>query len=110
MSYADNETWLDRLLRKLRRKRIIKHIPDKAVLADIECRHADIVTMLAMLKLVTPPQELLNEAFRMLKQNGIIRNTTPTTRVKPILEFLPSKCVIINRIKKTQLQTRLLET
>jgi len=56
----------------------------------------DIVIMLAVLEHFENPREVLNESFRILKNNGKLILTTPTPLAKPILEFLAFKLKVIN--------------
>lgn len=56
----------------------------------------DVVTVLAVLEHLNKPENLLNEAYRVLKKNGKLILTTPSKLSKPILEFL-ARLNLINR-------------
>ena len=57
----------------------------------------DLITGFAFLEHIDHPQEILNEAIRVLARKGKIVLTTPTPRAKTILEFLSYKLRIIAR-------------
>jgi 2-polyprenyl-3-methyl-5-hydroxy-6-metoxy-1,4-benzoquinol methylase len=56
----------------------------------------DVVTMLAVLEHLENPKNILRETFRILKTNGFLILTTPSSRAKPILDFL-AKLRLINK-------------
>lgn len=58
---------------------------------------ADVVICLAVLEHVLKPQQLLNEAYRILRPGGVLLLTTPSWAAKPILEFLSYKLKIVDR-------------
>jgi len=62
----------------------------------LEKESVDIVTMLAVLEHLENPQEILNEVFRILRNNGKLILTTPLPLAKPILEFLAAKLRVIS--------------
>lgn len=134
---------LDKFIRWLRFRKIIKYIPKNSTVCDIGCgsnaiflksisnlikfgigidkkvedyktpklvlkreyalnkiplekQSADIVTMTAVLEHMINPQKILNECFRILKNNGKLIITTPSPKAKPILEFLAFKLRLID--------------
>ncbi|MCB9802856.1 class I SAM-dependent methyltransferase [Candidatus Nomurabacteria bacterium] len=64
---------------------------------NLEDNSVDVVICLAVLEHVLKPQELLNEAYRVLKPGGILLLTTPSWVAKPILEFLSYRLKIVDR-------------
>jgi len=62
-----------------------KKMTDAIPLQDKTC---DVVTMTAVLEHLAYPQEILNEAFRVLKKGGKLIVTTPAPAARPILDFL----------------------
>lgn len=56
----------------------------------------DKITFLAVLEHLEQPKDVLEEAFRLVKDDGYIILTTPTIYAKPILEFMAFKLHIIN--------------
>jgi 2-polyprenyl-3-methyl-5-hydroxy-6-metoxy-1,4-benzoquinol methylase len=52
--------------------------------------------MLAVLEHLENPKNILRETFRILKTNGFLILTTPSSRAKPILDFL-AKLRLINK-------------
>lgn len=56
----------------------------------------DVVVSLAVLEHLNKPENLLKEAYRILKKNGKLILTTPSKLSKPILEFL-ARLNLINR-------------
>lgn len=137
----------EKILRKLRVKKILKRIPSGGVVGDIGCgpepllllglrehilegwgvdkktfnrdwgnniktiqqsldtNHSlpfpenkfDCLVLLAVLEHLEFPQEILREAYRILKPKGIIIATTPTRMAKPILEFLAFKLNLLSK-------------
>jgi 2-polyprenyl-3-methyl-5-hydroxy-6-metoxy-1,4-benzoquinol methylase len=63
----------------------------------LEKESVDVVTLLAVIEHLEQPQEILNEAFRILKNDGVLILTTPTPLSKPILEFLAFKMKLIDK-------------
>ncbi len=63
----------------------------------LEKESVEVVTLLAVIEHLNNPQEILNESFRILKNNGVLILTTPTPLSKPILEFLAFKMKLISR-------------
>ena len=55
--------------------------------------------MNALLEHLDNPEELLLDALRLLKVNGILVMTTPTPISKPLLEFMAYKIHIINEVE-----------
>lgn len=81
--YQDNKI-------ELKKCNVINSIP-------FQSEKADIITMLAVLEHLEKPQNILNEAFRVLKDKGKLIFTVPTPLAKPVLEFLAFKLNIIDR-------------
>lgn len=63
----------------------------------LESNKFDVVMVLAVLEHLNNPQNLLNDAFRILKKDGRIIITTPSKLSKPILEFLSFNLGLIGR-------------
>ena len=59
----------------------------------------DVVTMLAVLKHLSYPEDILKEIHRVLKKDGRLIITVPSKIAKPILEFLSYKMHIIDRLE-----------
>ena len=57
----------------------------------LKTNNFDIVLALAVLEHLNNPENLVKEAFRILKRNGTLIITTPSKLSKPILEFLAFK-------------------
>lgn len=57
----------------------------------------DVVTLIAVIEHLDHPQEILKEAFRVLKEEGKLILTTPTPMAKPILEFLSFKLGLVDK-------------
>jgi len=57
----------------------------------------DIITMLAVLEHLEEAQNILNDAFQVLKDGGKLIFTVPTPLAKPVLEFLAFKLSLIDR-------------
>lgn len=55
----------------------------------------DVVTCLAVLEHLNKPENLIKEAYRILKKDGLLIITTPSKLSKPILEFLSFKLGLI---------------
>jgi SAM-dependent methyltransferase len=55
---------------------------------DLPDQSVDRVVSLAVLEHLENPENLVSEAFRLLKSNGKLILTTPSIFAKPILEFL----------------------
>lgn len=51
-------------------------------------RTADVITMLAVLEHMNHPLEMVTEAYRILKPNGVFLVTVPSPTNKPLLELL----------------------
>lgn len=85
--YQDNKI-------ELKKCNVINSIP-------FQSEKADIITMLAVLEHLEKPQNILNEVFRILKNNGKLIITVPTLLAKPVLEFLAFKLRLID---KTQIE------
>lgn len=51
-------------------------------------RTADVITMLAVLEHMNHPLEMVTEAYRILKPNGVFLVTVPSPSNKPLLELL----------------------
>jgi len=64
---------------------------------DVASNSADVVICLAVLEHVLKPQQLLDEAYRILKPNGVLLLTTPSWIAKPILEFLSYRLKIVDK-------------
>lgn len=62
----------------------------------IKSNYADHVTLIAVLEHLESPNELLKEAFRILKPGGKFLLTTPSHLNKPLLEFLAFKLNIVS--------------
>ena len=60
---------------------------------------ADIVLALATIEHLDNPQNLLREAYRVLKKNGLLIITTPSPKSKPLLEFMAYTLKIISQIE-----------
>lgn len=63
----------------------------------ISSQTVEIVTILAVIEHVHNPQQLLEEAYRILKPTGKLIITTPSTYSKPLLEFLAFKLGVISK-------------
>ena len=59
--------------------------------------YADVVVALATIEHLDKPQNLLREAYRILKKNGLLIITTPSPKSKLLLEFMAYKLKIINQ-------------
>lgn len=82
---------------KLQKLKIISQIP-------LPAETINIITMMAALEHLEIPQTILDECFRILKENGKLIITTPTPQAKPILEFLAFKLNLLspNQIREHQ--------
>ncbi len=73
----------------------------------------DLITSLANIEHLEQPLFNLHEIFRVLRKNGVLVLTTPSTAAKPVLEFLAYKLKWINeaeiRDHKLYFSKRLLE-
>lgn len=63
---------------------------------DVKEHCCDVVFMLAVLEHLDDPHKLLKEIYRILKIDGILCLTTPTSLAKPVLECM-AMMKIINR-------------
>jgi 2-polyprenyl-3-methyl-5-hydroxy-6-metoxy-1,4-benzoquinol methylase len=57
----------------------------------------DVVTALALLEHLEYPGAFVSEAFRILKDGGVLILTTPSPAAKPLLEFLAFRLGIISK-------------
>lgn len=71
-----------------------KPVDKKIALKD---QTADYVVAFAFFEHIDHPQEILAEAYRILKPGGKIILTTPTFKAKSVLEFLSYKLGLISR-------------
>lgn len=71
-------------------------ISDKIPLDD---ESVNCVTLLAVVEHLDDPQKILTEAYRILKQNGILLLTTPSPKSKPLLEFLSYRLHIVSPVE-----------
>lgn len=55
---------------------------------DLPTNKFDIVTLLAVLEHLYFPEKILKESYRILKKNGIILITTPTSKSEKLLNLL----------------------
>jgi SAM-dependent methyltransferase len=58
---------------------------------------ADAVTALALFEHLSSPATFVAEAYRILKQGGVLILTTPSPAAKPVLEFLAFRVGIISK-------------
>jgi SAM-dependent methyltransferase len=75
--------------------KLISHDLDKDLPLEKDC--FDFVISLASIEHLNCPNNMLKEIYRVLKPNGILLLTTPTTYAKPVLEFMAFKLNIINK-------------
>src|SRR3989338_3561079 len=141
--FQNEEPLLERTLRTLRLKKIVRHIPAGSTVVDLGCGydyylvrsiaerlqsavavdlsvqpshdpnitslehdlntplplpsdHFDVAVSMANLEHLSQPLALLKEAHRILKPDGQLILTTPSTYAKPILEFLAYRLHIVS--------------
>lgn len=70
-----------------------KPLADKIPLGDAS---VDYCVAFAFLEHIDNPEEILNDAIRIVKPGGKIVLTTPSFRAKPVLEFLSFKLGLIS--------------
>jgi len=70
------------------------HLGDRL---DLPSQTFDCVTLLAVLEHLAQPEEILEEAYRILKPGGVLLLTTPTPLSQPLLEFLAFKLRLISQ-------------
>jgi 2-polyprenyl-3-methyl-5-hydroxy-6-metoxy-1,4-benzoquinol methylase len=75
---------------ELKNLKILDQIP-------LEKESVDVVTLLAVIEHLEQPQKILNETFRILKNDGVLILTAPTPLSKSILEFLAFKMKLIDK-------------
>lgn len=75
---------------ELKKIKVFKDIP-------INNETCDVVTLIAVIEHLDHPQEIMKEAFRILKERGKLILTTPTPLAKPILEFLSFKLGLVDK-------------
>lgn len=63
----------------------------------LESDYFDVVISLAVVEHLEKPEQMLAEAYRILKRGGKLILTTPTENAKPLLEFAAFRLGIINR-------------
>jgi len=63
----------------------------------LENEAVDCVLMSAVLEHLSNPENIIEEACRILKKDGIFLLTTPSVYAKPVLEFLAFKLQAISR-------------
>lgn len=66
-------------------------------LIELPDNFCDTVFMLALLEHLEKPQKMFDEAYRILKPNGVLVLTTPTRAAKPVLEIMAFQLHMINR-------------
>ena len=140
----NREPFLEKILRRFRIRKVLRHIKNWQVVCDIGCgkhmallktirsvsrkcigidkktppiqyanidvityevdnsipladQSVDVVTLLAVLEHLENGQEIIREAWRILKEEGLILITVPTKKARPVLEFLANRLHIVSR-------------
>ncbi|KKQ95048.1 MAG: Methyltransferase type 11 [Candidatus Woesebacteria bacterium GW2011_GWA1_39_11b] len=57
----------------------------------------NVITALALIEHIENPHKILQEAYRLLKKDGVFLLTTPDKKSKPLLEFLAFKLGVISK-------------